>query len=90
MLMDAVIALILQWCIACMKCVFGLQRLESNLNFLRRIHVFDLVLKYVSNKDEGNWLQLLFYFIVLIVIVDSVIELRYFLACFRFQIEVCS
>ena len=33
---------------------------RKKLNFLRCIHVFDLVLKYCSNINEGNWLQLRF------------------------------
>ena len=32
----------------------------KNLKFLRCIHVFDLVLKYCSDINEGNWLDLLF------------------------------
>ena len=47
------------------------------LEFLRCIHVFDLVLKYSSDINEENWLQLLFYFIVLIGIVVSVIGMSF-------------
>ena len=67
---------------ACLKCVSGLRRLEKTVNFLRCIHVFDLVLKYGSDINEGNWLQLLFYFIVLMGIVASVIGIS-FLAVFQ-------
>ena len=66
------------WHCACLKSVSGLRRLENTLNFLRCIHVFDLVLKYGSDINEGNWLQLLFYFIVMMGIVASVIGLSFF------------
>ena len=56
----------------CLKCVSGLRRLEKTLNFLRCIHVFDRVLKCGSDINEGNWLQVLFYFIVLMGIVTAV------------------
>ena len=63
---------------ACLKCVCGLWRLEKTLNFLRCIHVLDLLLKYPSDINEGNWLQLFFYFIVLMGIVASVIGMSFF------------
>ena len=66
------------WPCACLKCVSGLRRLEKTLNFLRCIHVIDLVLKYGSDINEGDWLQLLFYFIVLMGIVASVIGMSFF------------
>ena len=50
----------------------------KNLKFLRCIHVFDLVLKYCSDINERNWLQLLFYFIVLMGTVASVIGMSFF------------
>ena len=56
---------------------------RKNLYFLRCIHVFDLVLKYGSDIKEGNWLQLLFYFLVLMGIVTAVIGLRFFSAVSR-------
>ena len=59
-------------------------------DFLRCIQVIDLVLKYGSDINEGNWLQLLFYFTVLTGIVDSVIGMCFFQLCFRFWIEVFS
>ena len=66
------------WPCACLKCVSGRRRLEKTLNFLRYIHVFDLMLKYGSDINEGNWLQLLFYFIVLMGIVASVVRMSFF------------
>ena len=78
MLMEPVNALAHRWLCASLKCVSGLRRLEITLNFLRCIHVIDLVLIYGSNINEGNWLQLLFYFIVLMVIVASVIGMSFF------------
>ena len=83
MLMEPVNALARWWPYACLKCVSGLGRLEKFLNFLRCILVFDLVLKYGSDINEGNWLQLLFYFIVLIDIVAPVIGMSFFSAVFQ-------
>ena len=71
------------WPCACLKCVYGLRRLEKTLNSLRCILVFDLELKYGSDINEGNWLQLLFYFIVLVCIVASVIGMSFFSAVFH-------
>ena len=34
---------------------------RKSLKFLRGIYVIDLVLKYSSDINEGNWLQLLFF-----------------------------
>ena len=90
MLMEPVNAPARWWPCACLKCVSGLRRLEKTLNFLRCIHVFDLVLKYGSDINGGSWLQLLFYFIVSIGIVAYVIGMSFFQLCFRFQIEVFS
>ena len=78
MLMEPVNAPARWWPCACLKCVSGLRRLEKTLNFLRCIDVIDLVLKYGSDINEGNWLQLLFYFNVLMRIVASVFEMRFF------------
>ena len=89
-LMEPVNALAHCWPSACQKSVSGPRRLEKTLNFLRCIHVIDLVLKYGSDINEGNWLQLLFYFLVLIDIVVSVIGMSFLQLCFRFQIEVFS
>ena len=69
------------WPCACLKCVAGLRRLEKTLNFLRCIHVIDLVLKYGSDINEQNWLQLFFYFIVLMGIGASVIGMCFFFSC---------
>ena len=71
------------WPCACLACVSGLRRREKILNFLRCIHVIDVVLKYDSDLNEGNWLQLLFYFIVLIGMVASVIGMSFFSAVFQ-------
>ena len=78
MLVEPVKAHARWWPCACLKCVFGLRRLEKTLNFLRCIHIIDLVLKYASNINEGNWLQLVFQFIVLIGMVASVIGINFF------------
>ena len=83
MLMEPVNAPARWWPCACLKCVSGLRRLEKLLNFLRCILVFDLVLKYGSDINEGNCLQLLFYFIVLIGIVAPVIGMSFFSAVFQ-------
>ena len=72
-----------RWPCACLKCVSGLRKLEKFLNFLRCIHVLDLVLKYGPDINGGNWLQLLFYFIVLVGIVASVIGMSFFSAVFQ-------
>ena len=81
------------WRCARLKCISGLRTLEKNektLKFLRGIHVFDRVLKCGSDINEGNWLQLLFHFFLLVGIVVSVIRMTFFQLCFRFWIEVFS
>ena len=78
MLTERLNALAPGWPFACLNCVSGLRRLEKTLNFLRCIHVFDVVLKYGSDINEGNWLQLLFCFFVLIGMVASVIGMSFF------------
>ena len=78
------------WPCACLKCVPGLQRLEKTLNFLRCIHVIDLVLKYDSDINEENWLQLLFYLIVLMGVVASVIGLSFFSYVSGFRLKFSS
>ena len=70
-----------RWPFACLNCVSGLRRLEKSLNFLRRIHIIDLVLKNGSDINEGNWLQLLFCFIVLIGMVALVNGMNFFFSC---------
>ena len=76
-----------RWPCACLKCVSGLRRLEKFLNFLRCTHVFDLVLKYGSDIKEGNWLQLLFYFIVLMGVVALVLGMRFFIYVSGFRLK---
>ena len=83
MLMESVDALSCWWPCACLKYVSGLRRLEKTLNFLRCIHVVDLVLKYVSDIYEENRLQLLLYFLVFMGIVTAVIGNRFFSAVFQ-------
>ena len=83
MLMESVYAPARWWLSACLKCISGWRRLEKTLNFLRCIHVFDLVLKYVSDINEGNRLQLLFYFLVFMGIATVVIGIRFFSAVFQ-------
>ena len=57
---------------------------RKSLNFLGCIYVIDLVLKCGSDIDQGNWLQLLFYFIVLMGTVASIFGMSFFQLCFRF------
>ena len=88
MLMEPVNAPVRWWPWVCLKCVSGVRRLEKTLNFSRWIHVIDLVLKYGSDINEGNWLQLLFYFIVLMGAVASVIGMIFFQLCFCFGLKI--
>ena len=90
MLMEPVKAPACWWPCAYLKCVSGWWRLEETLNSLRCIHVFHPVLKYGSDINEGNLIQHLFYFIVLMGIVASVIGMSFSQLCFRFYIEVFS
>ena len=60
---------------------------RKSLNFLRCIFVIDLVLKYGSDINEGNWLQLLFYLIVLMGIVASVIGMCFFSCVLGFRLK---
>ena len=60
---------------------------RKSLNFLRCIHVNDLVLNYGSDKNEGNWLQILFYFNVLMGIVASVTGMSFFSCVSRFGLK---
>ena len=57
-------------------------KIKKSLNFLRCIHVLDLVLNYGSDINERNWLHLLFCFFVLLGIVASVIGMSFFSAVF--------
>ena len=83
MLMEPVNAPARWWPCACLRCVSGLRNLGKISNFLRYIHIFDLVLKYGWDINEGNWLQLLFYCIVLIGIVAPVIGMSFISAVFH-------
>ena len=83
MLMEPVNEPAHMWPCACLKCVSGPRRLENFFNFLRCILVFDLVHEHCSDLNEGNWLQLLFYFIVLMGIVTAVIGIGFFSAVFQ-------
>ena len=58
-------------------------KIRKNLNFLKCIHVFDLLLNYSSDINERNWLQLLFYFIVLMAMVVFGIGMSFLQLCFR-------
>ena len=80
------------WPWSCLIFVYGLRILDKTGTFwfLSCIHVFDLVLKYCSDIIEGNWLQLLFHFLVLMGVVSVVIGMSFFLLWFRFFIEVFS
>ena len=84
MLMEPVNAPACWWLSACLKCVSGLRRLEKTLNFLRCMHVTDMVLKYGSDIIEGNLLQLLVHFFLLMGIGASVIGMSFFQLRFRF------
>ena len=93
MLIELVKAPARWWPCARLKCFSGLRRLEKTLNILRCIHVNDLVLKYGSDINEGNLIQLLFYFIVLMGIVDSEIGMSFlsFVSGFRLKfVSYCT
>ena len=89
-LMEPFNALARWWPCACLKCVSGLRSLEITLKFLRCIHVFDLVLKYGSDINEGIWLQFLLYFIVLMGIVAAVVGMNFFscVSCVRLKFSL--
>ena len=87
MLLEPVNAPARWWPCACLKCVSGLRRLEKTMKFLRCINVIDLVLKYGSDINEGNWLQLLFYFIVLMGLVTAVIGMSVFSCVSSFRVK---
>ena len=90
MLMEPVDPSARWWPWACLTDVIGLRKREKNFEFSRCIHVFDPVLKSGSDINEGNWLQLLFHFIVLMGLVASIIRMKFYMLCFMFQIEVFS
>ena len=83
-LLEPVNAHALWWHYACLNFGYGLRRLGKTWDFLRRIHVNYLVLKFCSDINDGNWLQLPFYFIVLMGILASVSGKSFFQQCFRF------
>ena len=83
MLMDPADAPASCWPCGCLTCFSGLRRRERNFTFLRCIPVFDLVLKNGSNINERNWLQLLFYFLVLMGMFTAVIGIGFFKAVFH-------
>ena len=87
MLMGPVNAPARWWPCASLNCVSALWKLEKTLIILRCIQVFDMVLKYGSDINEGIWLQLLFYFFVLMGIVTAVIGMSFFscVSCFRLK-----
>ena len=87
MLMEHVNAPAQWWPCACLKCVSGLRRLEKTLNLLSCIHVFNLVLKCGSDIKEGIWLQLLFYFFVLVGIVPPLLEWGFFCCVSGFKLK---
>ena len=72
-LMEPFIAFARWWPCACLNCDPGLGGLEETSKKFSWIQVYDLVLKLGWNINEGNSSQLLFYFIVLMVTIDSVI-----------------
>ena len=90
MLIELVKAPARWWPCARLKFFSGLRRLEKTLNFLRCIHVIDLVFKYGSDINEGNLIQLLFYFIVLMGIVASVIWMSFFSCVLGFRLKFFS
>ena len=87
MLVEPANALAPRWPCWCLKCASGLRRLEKNLNFLRCILVIDLVLKYGSDINDENWLQLLPWFIVLIGINASVLRMSFFSCVSGFRLK---
>ena len=60
---------------------------RKELNFLRCILVFDLVLKCCSDINDWNWMQLFFYLFVLLDIVASVVGTCFFSCVSRFRVK---
>ena len=58
-------------------------KIRKTLKFLKCIHVIDLELKYGSDINERNWLQLLLHFIVLNSVIASNIGKSFFSAVFQ-------
>ena len=67
---------------------FLLAKTIKNLNFLRCIHVLDLVLKCGSDKNEGNLIQLLFHFFVLVNVAASLSERMFFICSLGFKLNL--
>ena len=65
------------------KCLWP-AKTRNNSNFLRYLHVFDLVLKYCSDIDKGNWLQLHSYFILLMGFFALVSRMSFFISVYQF------
>ena len=65
-------------------------RTRKNLNFLRSILVFDLVLNFCSDRNEGIVVQVFFYFIVSTNIVASVVEVSFLYLCFKLKFSRIS
>ena len=69
------------------KWVCVLQRLEKISFFFRCLNVMDVVLKCFSDKFEGNWIQLLFYYLVLVNVAASFSGKKNFHLWVRFYVE---
>ena len=87
MLMDPVNVLAHCWPCACLQFVSGPRELDKTLGFLSCIPVIDLVLKKGSDINEGKSLQLLFYFIVLMSTIASVIGISFFSCVSGFRLK---
>ena len=75
------------WPCACLKCVSGLRRLEKPLNFLRCIHVIDLVLKYGSDINEVTGYSFFLASLYWLVWLPPLLEWVFFscVSCFRLK-----
>ena len=56
----------------------------KNVTCLRCMHALDLVLKCCSDINEGNWIQFLFYLLVLVIVAASFIGMSFFLSVGQF------
>ena len=65
-------------------------KFRKKLKLPRCIQVFDLVLKWCSEKNEGNWIQFFFYFLQLEKVVPLFIALIVFHVWFLFRVDVFS
>ena len=73
-----------RWPRWCRKCFFWPAAIMKKLEHFRCIHVLDLVLKYVSDINERIGIQLLFYFVFLVIIIASFIRVCFFHLWLRF------